>query len=96
MARGARKRPGAGAKDGPRPAPLPGRGRFYACYLLVSLSEKRKGGKEILYECPIYTCPARAAHGTQLKNYISNAELRSEDPVNKWILRAVCLLTTTD
>ena len=39
---------------------------------------------------------ARAAHGTQLKNYIANAELRSEDPVNKWILRAVCLLTTTD
>jgi len=30
------------------------------------------------------------------KNYISNADLRSEDPANKWILRAVCLLTTTD
>ena len=49
MARGARKRPGAGAKDAPRPAPLPGRGRFYACYLLVSLSEKRKGGKGRTY-----------------------------------------------
>merc|ERR1711924_76083 len=58
--------------------------------------EKRKGGKEILYVRPIYTCPARAAHGTQLKNYISDAELRSEDPANKWILRAVCLLTTCD
>ena len=56
----------------------------------------RKAGKELWYECPIYTCPARAAHGTQLRNYISMAELRSEDPVNKWTLRAVCLLTTTD
>ena len=44
----------------------------------------------------IYTCPARAAHGTQLKNYISNADLRSEDPADKWVLRAVCLLTTSD
>jgi len=63
---------------------------------VTATGEKRKGGKEIYYQCPIYTCPARAAHGTQLKNYISNAELRSEEHVNKWILRAVCLLTTTD
>jgi len=63
---------------------------------ISATGERRKGGKEILYTCPIYTCPARAAHGTQLKNYISNAELRSEEHVNKWILRAVCLLTTTD
>jgi len=63
---------------------------------ISAIGEKRKAGKEIYYECPIYTCPARAAHGTQLKNYISNAELRSEDHINKWILRAVCLLTTTD
>jgi len=63
---------------------------------ISATGEKRKAGKDIYYECPIYTCPARAAHGTQLKNYISNAELRSEDHVNKWILRAVCLLTTTD
>jgi len=63
---------------------------------ISATAERRKGGKEILYECPIYTCPPRAAHGTQLKNYISNADLRSEDPANKWILRAVCLLTTTD
>jgi len=72
--------------------------RFAALPVLhiSATAERRKGGKEILYECPIYTCPARAAHGTQLKNYISNADLRSEDPVNKWVLRAVCLLTTTD
>jgi len=63
---------------------------------ISATGEKRKAGKELYYTCPIYTCPARAAHGTQLKNYISDAELRSEDPVNKWILRAVCLLTTTD
>ena len=63
---------------------------------ISATAEKKKGGKEIFYECPIYTCPARAAHGTQLKNYISNADLRSEDPANKWVLRAVCLLTTTD
>ena len=63
---------------------------------IAATAEKRKGGKEILYQCPIYTCPPRAAHGTQLKNYISSADLRSEDHANKWILRAVCLLTTTD
>jgi len=63
---------------------------------ISATGEKRKAGKELWYECPIYTCPARAAHGTQLRNYISMAELRSEDPVNKWTLRAVCLLTTTD
>ena len=64
--------------------------------LHISATAEKRKTKEILYVCPIYTCPPRAAHGTQLKNYISDAELRSEDPVNKWILRAVCLLTTTD
>jgi len=63
---------------------------------ISATGEKRKAGKELFYVCPIYTCPARAAHGTQLRNFISEAELRSEDPVNKWTLRAVCLLTTTD
>ena len=89
--------------------PSGGGGRpFDACHSFVkpvmwsqgspaaATAEKRKGGKEILYQCPIYTCPPRAAHGTQLKNYISSADLRSEDHANKWILRAVCLLTTTD
>merc|ERR1712028_102057 len=63
---------------------------------ISAIGEKRKGGKEIFYTCPVYTCPARAAHGTQLKNYISTMELRSEEPVSKWVLRAVSLLTTTD
>ena len=62
---------------------------------ISATGEKRKDDKEILYTCPIYTCPARAAHGTH-KNYIAHAELRSQDHVNKWILRAVALLTTTD
>jgi hypothetical protein len=48
---------------------------------------RRKAGKELWYECPSNTCPARAPHGTELRNYISMAELRSEDPVNKWTLR---------
>ena len=39
---------------------------------ISATGEKRKGGKEILYNCPVYTCAARAAHGTQLRNYISN------------------------
>jgi len=62
----------------------------------ISATAERRKGKDLLYDCPIYTCPPRACHGTQLRNYISNADLRSEDPVNKWVLRAVCLLTTTD
>ena len=63
---------------------------------ISATGEKRKGGKEILYNCPVYTCAARAAHGTQLRNYISNVELRSEVAASKWTLRAVCLLATTD
>jgi len=63
---------------------------------ISATGERRKGGKDILYVCPIYTCPPRCAHGTQLKNFISTAELRSEDHANKWILRAVALFTTTD
>jgi dynein heavy chain len=63
---------------------------------ISATAEKPKNRKEILYECPIYTCPPRAAHGTQLRNFISSAELRSEDPTSKWVMRAVCLLTTTD
>ena len=64
---------------------------------ISATGERKKGGKEILYNCPVYTCPARAAHGTQLRNYISAVDLRSEgEPASKWTLRAVCLLTTTD
>jgi dynein heavy chain len=63
---------------------------------ISATGEKRKAGKEIFYICPIYTCPPRCAHGTQLKNFISQAELRSEVAASKWTLRACCLLTTID
>ena len=64
---------------------------------IAATGEKVKLAKgEIRYVCPVYTCPARAAHGTQLRNYISQVELRSEEVASKWTLRAVCLLTTTD
>ena len=51
--------------------------RFSGLPVLHSATgERKKGGKEILYNCPVYTCPARAAW-YQLGNYIS-LDLRSE------------------
>jgi len=63
---------------------------------ISATGEKIKGGKEIKYVCPVYKCPARCAHGTQDKNFISDVHLRSEQAASKWTLRACCLLTTID
>ena len=58
---------------------------------ISATAEKRKAGKEIYYEAPVYRAPKRTG-----LNFISSVDLRSEDAASRWVLRGVCLLTTTD
>ena len=85
---GARWDKSRGALADPEPKVL------YASLPVLHISataEKKKGGKEIIYECPVYKAPKRTG-----LNFISTVDLRSEEAFSKWVLRGVCLLTTID
>ena len=43
------------------------------------------------YNCPCYKNPKRTG-----LNFIFEVNLRSEEHASKWVLRGVCLLTSTD
>ena len=60
-------------------------------HISATAAERKKGGKEILYNCPVYRAPKRTG-----LNFISDVDLKSEDAASKWVLRGVALLTTTD
>jgi len=49
------------------------------------------GGGAPTYKCPCYKNPKRTG-----LNFIFPVELRTEEAPSKWILRGVCLLTSTD
>jgi dynein heavy chain len=66
-------------------APLP------VLWITGVLAGTGKDKKTMYYTSPCYMAPKRTG-----LNFITSIDLRTEDPPNKWILRGVCLLTTTD
>jgi len=47
--------------------------------------------RDTIYECPVYRAPKRTG-----LNFITSVKLKSDEGSVKWVLRGVCLLTTTD
>jgi dynein heavy chain len=67
---------------------------LYASLPILHISataEKKKGGKEIIFECPVYRAPKRTG-----LNFITGVDLKSDDLPSKWVLRGVALLTVVD